>query len=218
MSDQDPTGLRALIFGNRPIDEWPPATDAAAPEGEPWVSFLRARAAAAAGDGDEAISIWRTIADAPGLESRQVLQAWHFLRGAGVLPPAEVAKHVQGAVAEVAVGDGHDVLAAYADGSVRYLNVSGAAAVIDDTIPSVDEPARELLRVAQGIADAIGPWEEPELPPLPVGHTRLTVLTPSGPHLGQGPDDIFGADPMAATFLGAATALLVAVTDLESPS
>jgi hypothetical protein len=43
------------------------------------------------------------------------------------------------------------------------------------------------------------------------------VLTPSGPHFGQGADGVLRADPMAGAFLNAATALLVAVTDLAAP-
>jgi hypothetical protein len=208
----DPTGLRAFVFGDRPIDDWPPA-DADA-SGEPWQSFVQARDAFHAGDLERAITIWLDLAARPEVESRHVLQAWHFLRHVGTTPPPEQAKHVHGAVAEVAVPAGHDLLAAYADGSVRYLNVSGAAAVIEDRLPTVDGAAREMLRVGQRVADAIGPWEEDALPPLPAGHTRLTLLTPSGPHLGQGPDEALRADPMAAEFLAAATALLVAVTDL----
>jgi hypothetical protein len=210
----DSSGLRAFIFGDRPLDEWP----ASAIDGEPWSSFLRARAAVEAGDVDGAIAIWRAIADTPDIESRQTIQAWRFLREAAIIPPADLAKRVYGAVAEVAVPDGHDLLAAYADGGVRYLNVSGSAVVIEEPIPDVDRARDDLLLVAQTIADAIGPWEEPELPPLPPGHTRITMLTPSGPHLGQGPDDVLRADPVADGFLTAATTLLLAVVNARSAS
>jgi hypothetical protein len=215
----DPTGLRAFVFGDRPIDDWPPADTAPdSDDAEPWASFVRARAAHRAGDREQAASIWLDIASRPDIESRHRLQAWHFLRDEGRPPAPGDAKTALGAVAEVAVPDGHDLLAAYADGSVRYLNVSGAAVVVDDVVlPTVDRAGRDLLDVAQRVANAIGPWEEPELPPLPAGHTRITVLTPSGPHLGQGPDDALRDDPMAAAFLAAATALLVAVTDLAPP-
>jgi hypothetical protein len=206
----DPTGLRALLFGDCDLDAWPAGEDT---EGEPWSSFVRARAAVRAGSTGEARSAWQQITEMAGVESRQVLQAWHFLRSVGVVPSADVATQVLGAVAEVAVPDGHDVLAAYGDGSVRFLSYSGAAVVVDQRIPALDAPAAGLLEAAAGIAAATGPWEGP-MPDLPAGSSRLTALTPLGPHFGQGPDAALRADPMAAAFFDAATSLLLAVTSL----
>ena len=205
----DPSGLRRFIFGDCDLTEWPPDD---AHTGEPWSSFVAARSALQRDDRAEAERLWRAITEMPGLESRHVLQAWHFLRSMGVPPPEALSKRVLGAIAEVAVPHGHDLLAAYADGSVRYLNISGAASIVDAPIASVADAAHALLAVAEQIVTAIGPWEGP-LPPLPPGHARLTMLTPSGPHFGQGPDAALRADPSAGAFLDAATNLLVAVVD-----
>jgi hypothetical protein len=68
----DPTGLRSLLFGDAPMDSWPP-DDAA--DGEPWTSFVEARAAIGRGDRDVAIERWRAIAALPEVESRHVAQA-----------------------------------------------------------------------------------------------------------------------------------------------
>jgi hypothetical protein len=211
----DQTGLKRFVFGDVGVDDWPPP--GADDEGEPWRSFTRARAALRSGAPQEAQDLWQQIAANPDLESRQTLQAWHFLRSVGVSPPEGIAKRVYGAVAEVAVPLGHDLLAAYADLSVRYLNYSGAAVVIDERIPSVEIPAAELLKIGQSIVNAIGPWEQ-ALPPLPAGHSRLTLLTPSGPHFGQGPDAALRADPPAAAFFDAATRTLVAAIATAQPS
>jgi hypothetical protein len=177
---------------------------------------VRARNALRSGDPFLAETLWQEVADDPDIESRHVLQAWHFLRSIGVTPPPEIAKRVYGAVAEVAVDEGHDVLAAYADGSVRYLNFSGAAILIEDRIATVDVPATEMLTIGQSIANAIGPTDNP-LPPLPIGHSRLTLLTPIGPHFGQGPDGELRADSRAGPFFDAATRTLVAVVALAPP-
>ena len=206
----DPSGLRRLIFGDCPVDEWPPTETAVT--SEPWQSFALARAALERHDQMEATRLWRGIITMPSIESRHVLQAWHFLRSIGITPEAEVAKHLLGAVAEVAVPQGHDLLAAYEDGSVRYLNYSGAVAVIDESMPTVEAPARDMLRVGQAIVQAIGPWEGP-LPTVPAGYSRLTLLTPLGPHFGQGPDAALRADQRAAVFLDAATRTLLAVVE-----
>jgi hypothetical protein len=122
----------------------------------------------------------------PGLESRQYLQAWHVLREQGVRPPAETAKHVYGAVVEVALPDGLDVLAAYADGSARYLNWSGAAIVWEAPDPRFQPHIEAVLRAGAAIAQRIGPWEDPRRGPPPTGHIRLNLLTPSGLHFGEG--------------------------------
>src|SRR5262249_9817605 len=126
--------LASMLFGQCELDEWP--KDDAGDEAEPWQSFVQARAAFRAGDLEDAERLWRQIAATPDLESRHVLQAWYFLRMLDVVPPHAIAKHVLGAVAEVAVERGHDVLAAYEDGSVRYLNASGAAVVVDARMPA----------------------------------------------------------------------------------
>jgi hypothetical protein len=213
---EDPTGLRRFLYGDCDMAEWPAATgDTSAepePEGEPWASFVRARAALAGGATAEAEALWRAVADRTDVESRHVLQAWHFLRSIGVAPTdGAVAKRVLGVIAEVAVGDGHDVLAAYVDGSVRYLNAAGGGTSIDDgAVEAVVAPARAWLQVGQELAELIEPWDGP-LPELPAGHTRIVMLTPSGPHFGQGPDEALQADGAASAFLGAATGVLIAV-------
>src|SRR6267142_5896966 len=97
-----------------------------------WISFERARRLAHAGQQREAAGVWLQIASAEGLESRQLLQAWHFLRQAGFPPPADQAKLVLGVVAQMPVQGSHDLLAAYRDGSARYLNYSGKAVVWED--------------------------------------------------------------------------------------
>ncbi len=86
--------LRPVLFGDVDLDGWPP--DERTDELEPWASFQRARAFTRAGNVAAAITIWQQIADADNLESRHTLQAWHFLRGAGVTPPPGVSDHCVG--------------------------------------------------------------------------------------------------------------------------
>jgi hypothetical protein len=205
--------LRPLLFGAAPMDKWPAAVQAH--DAEPWVSFVRARQLAMQGRTDEAIAIWRTIADLDGIESRHTLQAWYFLRDAGVEPPEEAAATVFGAVAEVAVDDDHDVLVAYRDGSARYLNHGGRVAIVESLAASpIAEPLTAWLALASRLAALVGVWDEPQLPALPNGHTRVMMLTPGGARFGQGPDGQLRQDEGAAAFLAAATNLLVAVTSL----
>lgn len=170
------------------------------------------------GSGPGAITTWQGIAADESAESRTRLQAWTSLRAAGVDVPAAVAQRVLGVVVHVPIDDLHDVLAAYADGSVRYLNHSGAATVVEPPAPAeVAAAASRLLAAGAEVVPMIGPWDEPALPELPPGHARLLMLTPSGPCFGQGPFDVLVADPKAGGLFDAATGLLQAVVGL-SPS
>jgi hypothetical protein len=191
-----------------PLGEWP----SGAAEGDPWERFIAARKAYEASDVETAVTIWNDIVTSPGLESRQYLQAWGFLRTVRRQPSGDTAKAVLGAIAEMPFDQAHDVLAAYEDGSCRYLNHTGSAAVIEDrSIAPVRAAVRAWLEAASALVRIIGPWEPPELPPLPVGHMRVMVLTPSGPHFGQGPQQQMMAQAPVRPFVQAATTLLSAV-------
>lgn len=220
----EPHPLRASLLGDLPAEAWPVGGDAT---GAPWDGFVRARDHLAAGDQDLAVRAWSAIAMTPGLEARHTLQAWHLLRSVGVQPDASISGEVLGVVAEVAVGDGHDVLAAYRDGSVRYLNHAGGATVVDpggldglgpQVAAEVASAVERWLAIGQGVADATGPLAPGPWPDLPAGHTRVAMLTRAGPHLGQGPDEQLRAEPMAEAFLAAATAVLILIVDLPTPS
>jgi hypothetical protein len=206
--------LVALLLGELPLDLWPAADTPA--QGEPWDSFRAARAELAAGHRDQAVGLWLDIAARTDIEARHVLQAWTFLRQVGESPGAEHAKDVLGVVVSVPVQRGHDVLAAYRDGSARYGNFSGAAVVVDDAPAPVSAAQRELLEQGRALVSRIGPWTEPQLPSLPEGDARLVVLTPSGPHFGQAPFSALSSDLMARPVLDAAFHLLNAMLSVAA--
>jgi hypothetical protein len=205
-----------LLYGDAPMTAWPPTSEH--PSQEPWRSFERARDLVATKDVAAAQALWRQIAATPDIESRHVLQAWTFLRDSGELPEDEVAAETLGAVAQVPMKSSHDVLAAYADGSVRYLNHSGKVAVVEPPTPddlALALAVAEWLSVAGQLARAIGPWTGP-LPDVPRGHARVLMLTPSGPRFGQGPYEDLGRDGAASAFLGAAATVLQLVVGMAA--
>jgi hypothetical protein len=203
-----------LLLGDLPLDQWPDSGTHT--QGQPWDSFMAARAELAAGHRDQAIQLWLNVAARTDIEIRHVLQAWTFLRQAGRAPDSGHAKDVLGVVVFVPVQHGHDVLAAYRDDSFRYINFSGAAIVIDDAPATVSDPGHELLAQGGILVSRIGPWAEPRLPSLPPGDVRLMVLTPSGPHFGQGPFSALSSDPMGRPVLDAAFRLLQAIMSLDA--
>jgi hypothetical protein len=199
------------MFGDAALDVW--VAHGTGHPGEPWTSFEHARQLVQAGHQDEAVTIWQQIAVTEGLESRQTLQACHFLRQAGQPPPAGLARLVLGVAVEMPVGKGHDLLAAYRDGSARYLNFSGRALIWEDRSDARIQAAITIwLTAGQVIADAIGVWDQPSLPPLQAGQARLMTLTPGGHRFGQAPVAALSQDPKADPFLTAATSVLQLIT------
>jgi hypothetical protein len=136
------------------------------------------------------------------------------LRELGVRPAAEIAKKLYGAVVEVSLQDGLDVLAAYADGRARYLNWNGGAVIWDAPGPRFDADIAAVLNAGKVIVPRIGPWEGPRRGPPPTGHLRLNLLTPSGLHFGEGPMDALGRDALTGPLLAAATGLMRGLTSL----
>jgi hypothetical protein len=86
--------------------------------------------------------------------------------------------------------------------------------VVDEAPPTAGAAGLELLEHGRILVSRIGPLTEPQLPPLVQGDARLMVLTPSGPHFGQGPLSALGSDPMARPVLDAAFKLLNAVVSV----
>lgn len=200
--------LALTLYGDLPLDAWPTGDDLT---DEPWGSFVRARRHLDDGDQDLAVRAWVGVTMGTHLEARHRLQAWHFLRSIGVHPDATIAAEVWGVVAEVAVDDGHDLLAAYDVGGVRYLNHAGGVTIVEDLSADAGVALARWLAAAQQLAGHIGVWTEPSRPALAVGDSRMTMLTPGGLRFGQGPDDVLRADAMAGPLFSAATALLIAV-------
>lgn len=203
-------GLRETLFGDVPVAVW-----AGNGAGEPWSSFALAAGALERGDSAEATRTLQEIVQQAGRESRHYVEAWNALRQLGVAPPPVQAKHVYGVVVDVPVEDGFDTVAAFEDRSARYLNFSGAVVVWDAPDSRMDARVRELLAAGQQLATLIGPWEG-ERPPLTPLCARISLLTPSGLHFGEGPFEDFAGDPMASPVIAAAASLmqsLISVAD-----
>lgn len=204
--------IREALFGDMPLQFWP--QDQRSADFSPWSEFYAARKEAEAQNTAAAVSIWQAILNTPDLESRHYLQAWHFLRQFGVKPPPEDEKKILGVVFEVPMDDGLDLLAAYADMSARYYNFTGAGVIWEHPDDSLDPTIKELLDAAAGLAAKIGPFEEDRPPPPPNGAIRISLLTPSGLHFGQGPFSALQNDPIGAPTVNAGTQLMLRLTEL----
>jgi hypothetical protein len=203
-------GVRDLLFGDLPLSQWP--LDAGPPQkGEPWASFRQARGLIEKGDAAAAKGALNRVLEMPRLESRHYLEAWQHLRGLGQLPPAAERKRVLGVVVEVGLEKGVDLVAAYEDGSARYLNFSGAGVVWEKPDGSLDARVQALLGAGRAVAGKIGPSTAPRPPAPGNGRARINMLTPGGIHFGEGPFEALSRDPQAAPVLREATALMEAL-------
>lgn len=206
--------LRDLLYGDERLESWPPDSE---PSGYPWDAFISARKHFASGEKEAATRIWQEIVAHPGLEPRHYLQAWHFLRQQGHHPPVESGKQVLGVVVEVALPDGLELLAAYADHTARYHHHSGGGVVWEHADDSLDHVIDEILAAAQQVADGIGPWREPRPPAPPTGEARLSFLTASGLHFGQATLPALEEHPTAGPVLQHALVLMQALIERAHP-
>ena len=199
--------FRDVLFGDVPMSAWP----SSASTEEPWTSFVKAREQRSAGDVAASQKTLHRILEMPNLESRHYLQAWHFLKEMGEQPTEVQAKRLYGVVIEVGMDDGLDVLAAYADGTARYFNYSGAAVIWERPDDSLDALIETLLQLGQPVANAIGPWEGARPSPPDAGDVRINLLVPSGLHFGQGKFELLARDSMGGPLINAATELMQAL-------
>ena len=210
--------IRDVLFGDLPLSDWP--KESAASDEQPWLSFIEARSCLSAGRLQDAIPIYQRILVMPDLEPRHYLQAWHFLREVGVIPDPEASNQLYGVVVEVALAEGLDIVAAYADHTARYFNFSGAGIVWDAPDNSLDEEIDAVLQSGSAVVNQIGPWRGARPPAPPTGHARINMLTPSGLHFGEAPFEALAGDQFGGPVISAAIRLmqsLIALTKRRQP-
>lgn len=156
----------------------------------------------------------RALADDADQEGRVRALALHWLRAQGLPVPAGI---LLGVVVEVPLERGLDVLAAFSDGGVRYLNQTGKLAVVEGGTPATAPIVARLLQASRALVSQIGPWEKPRLAPPKEGRIRLTFLVSDGLYFGEGPMAAMQQDPLAGPVIQQAIALLQAVVDVAAP-
>ncbi|MBC7850690.1 MAG: hypothetical protein H7Y31_13195 [Chitinophagaceae bacterium] len=143
------------------------------------------------------------------LESRLQLLAYRELSKFGV--PAK-RKELMGVVIEVGLDGGLDTLAAYRDGTARYINHSEKIIIWDSRTSVSDRLIEQLFEESQKVLQHIGPWTGARLAPPTLGDVRLSFLVSDGLYFGQGPFDALAADVMGGPVINAATQLMSYLT------
>src|SRR6202000_1333456 len=115
-----------------------------------------------------------TLARDEHAESRVRALAYLWLRAPGQATPKGV---LLGVVVEVPLDGGLDVLAAYADGSARYINHTGRIAVVEPgSLAAAAPQVARLMELARPIVAAVGPWDKPRLSPPAQPNLRLRFI------------------------------------------
>lgn len=143
-------------------------------------------------------------------EGRIRYMAYARLRLLGESVPAKV---LLGTIVEVSLADGLDVLAAYSEGGVRYINHTGKL-VISEGPTALEPHVKALFTASESVVARIGPWGKLRQPPSKVDNVRLTFLVSDGFYFGEGAMSIMQNEEMAGPVIQCATELLRAVVSM----
>ncbi len=119
-------------------------------------------------------------------------------------------KQLLGVIVEVPLDDGLDTLAAYSDGSTRYINHTGKVVIVEGPT-SLSLLVANLFDACVAVVNAIGPSSEPRRAPPPGGSIRITFLVSDGFYFGEGPFSAMRQDALGGPVIDCATELLQAV-------
>jgi hypothetical protein len=186
------TEIYELLFCDNP-DLFRPGVGIAA---APWQEALYNQADSAA---------VRAIAENRDEDSRVRLLAYRWLMARGE-PPCS--SEILGVVIEVGLERGNDTLAAYSDGSVRYINQSGKLAVFEGGPPAIVAQVGVLISASEATVARIGPWTQTRRAPPGKGDVRLSFLVADGLYFGEGPFHLLQNEPLARPVINAGTRLL----------
>jgi hypothetical protein len=148
----------------------------------PWVLMAAAYVKLRMEEASEAGRLLRAVTLISN-EARVRLWAWHNLRMLGKYPSPDLARQTLGVVIEVPYEDRLDVLAAYADGTARYINHQGGTILWDRVDETITPLVMNVIRETHPIGQVM---EDRSEDPLAAGSVRLSVLTPGGIHIWQG--------------------------------
>jgi len=146
-------------------------------------------------------------------EGRVRALAFNWLRRNG---RAVAAKQLLGVIIEARLPGGLDVLAAFSEGGVRYINQTGKTSFFEG-VTSLQPLVTALLEAAAAVVAQIGPSDKPRRPPPGGDHVRLTFLVSDGLYFGEGQMASMQREALGGPLLQKAGALLQAVVDLATP-
>lgn len=146
-------------------------------------------------------------------ESRVKILAYNRLRQIGEKIDK---KELLGVIAEVGFDRGLDVLAAFGDGTARYINQSGKMIIWETVTKESTALINNLFEKSYNVVSKIGPWHEKRRPQPKTGTVRITFLVSDGLYFGEGPTNVLFSDAMAGPALASAAELMKYLMDKAS--
>lgn len=116
-----------------------------------WTHLTEAAACLRRNERERASELLLGITAKPDAGTRVLLWSWTALRGLGVHPKTDEGAQIKGVVIRVPMGSGADVLAAYADGTARYVNHSGKVIAWDLPDAHIGNIVRTVLDRAKDL-------------------------------------------------------------------
>ena len=126
-------------------------------------------------------------------------------------------KRLLGVIIEVPLSAGLEVLAAYSEGGVRYLNQSGNPAFFEG-VDSLQPLLRKLFAASAPLIQQIGATDQPRRPPSTGTNARLTFLVSDGLYFGEGPMAALQRDTLGGPVIAEGVELLQASVALALKS
>lgn len=151
----------------------------------------------------------QTIIDDAAAETRAKIIAYNLMRTHGYAAPK---KELLGVIVEVALEDGLDTLAAFKDGTARYINQSGKMIIWEAADEQAGVLIKELFASSIPVIQQIGPWNDVRRPHPETGMARISFLVSDGLYFGEAPMNALFTNPLAKPALLAATALMQFLT------
>lgn len=150
----------------------------------------------------------RAIAEDKTIESRIRALAFSRLRENRLSVPQKL---LLGVVVETPLPRGLDVMAAYADGRIRYINGAGRRATIEKDAPELRPIRQALLGATQDVVDELQPNSAPRSPPPALGNMRITGVASDGLYVGEANLEALTQDPLGGPIVRATAELSTAV-------
>ena len=151
----------------------------------------------------------QSVATDRTLEARQRLLAYTLLAATG--SPIQQ-QELLGVIIEVALPKGLDVLAAFSDGTARYINHSEKLLVWETKTTDSNQLIDQLFATSGEVVNRIGRWEGERLSFPIKENVRLSFLMSDGLYFGEGPFETLYADPMGGPVITSAIHLMTYLT------
>lgn len=143
------------------------------------------------------------------IEARLRILAARKLKSMGQRPADS---SLMAVIVEVGLEGGLDVVAAFCDGTARYINHAEKIVFWDAASAESMRFTNAMLEAGEAVVKQIGPWKEARPPHPSNGNARISFIAAGEWSFGQGPFSALFNDPMAAPVLDTALQLMKFLT------